>query len=357
MNVADLLEAAVDCGASDLHLVPGAPPVFRIHGDLCPQPHPALVREDVDQFLAEQLTTEQASLLARAGDVDFALQSARGERYRVNAHRQRGVVALAIRHIPQRIPTIEMLGLPHAITHFTTLERGLVLVTGPTGSGKSTTLAALVDRINRQDAVHIITLEDPTEFVFQSGRALVEQREIGRDCVTFASALRAVVRQDPDIILVGELRDHETIATALTAAETGHLVFGTLHTTSATGTIDRLIDVFPAAQQPQVRSQLSESLAGVVAQQLLPRAETAGRVAAQEVLVATRAIQRCIREEENHLIPGLIETGRKYGMQTMQQAVSALYLAGSISSETARRAGGTGEPIAGEPWQHPALAG
>jgi twitching motility protein PilT len=329
----DLFHAAADSKASDILLVAGAPPMLRVDGELCPTELDPLTPSAVERLIFTQLSEEQAKLLRENGDLDYSMGVPRLGRFRVNAHRQRGSYGLAIRFIPNRIPTLEELKLPKVIDSLARLRQGLVLVTGQTGSGKTTTLAALIERINQENPMHVVTLEDPIEFVFGHGRAIIEQREVGTDCLSFASALRHVVRQDPDIILVGELRDLETISTAISAAETGHLVFGTLHTTSAAGTVDRLIDVFPAAQQPQIRSQLAESLRAVISQRLLPRCGGSGRVPAVEIMFATRAIQRCIREQENHLIPGIIETGRKFGMQSMEQAIAELHSAGLIERD------------------------
>ncbi len=330
MELNDLFHAAADAGASDVLLVSGAPPVLRVDGDLCPTELDPLTPSTIEQIVFGHLSDEQTKLLRESGDLDYSVGVPRLGRFRINAHRQRGSYGATIRFIPNGIPTLEQLKLPRVVESITRLQQGLVLITGQTGSGKSTTLAAMIDRINRELPVHIITLEDPIEFVFPHGRAIVEQREVGTDCVSFASGLRHVVRQDPDIVLVGELRDLETISCAVSAAETGHLVFGTLHTTSAAGTVDRLIDVFPAAQQPQIRSQLADSLRAVITQRLLTRAQGHGRVAALEVMIVTRAIQRCIREGENHLIPGIIETGRKYGMQSMEQTIAELHASGAI---------------------------
>ncbi|MBI3465455.1 MAG: PilT/PilU family type 4a pilus ATPase [Planctomycetes bacterium] len=332
MELNDLLHAAADSRASDILLVSGAPPILRVDGDLRRTALDSLTPSSVEGMVYGRLSEAQAKLLRETGDLDYSLDVPRLGRFRFNAHRQRDTYAAAIRFIPNRIPTLEDLRLPKVIEYLTRLHQGLVLVTGQTGSGKSTTLAAMIERINQTMPLHVVTLEDPIEFVFSHGQAIVEQREVGADCTSFASALRHVVRQDPDIIFVGELRDLETISTAISAAETGHLVFGTLHTTSAASTVDRLIDVFPAAQQPQIRAQLSESLRAVVSQRLLRRAGGSGRLAAVEVMMVTHAIQRCIRDQENHLIPGIIQTGRKFGMQSMEQALSELHMAGLIDS-------------------------
>jgi twitching motility protein PilT len=335
MELTDLFHAAADGQASDILLVSGAPPVLRVDGDLCRTELDPMGPGAIEQLIFSQLNEAQGQQLRETGDLDFSIGVPRLGRFRINAHRQRETYALAIRYIPNEIPSLEDLRLPRVVQSFTHLRQGLVLVTGQTGSGKSTTLASIIDRINREQPVHIITLEDPIEYVFGHGKAIVEQREVGTDCTSFSSALRHVVRQDPDIILVGELRDLETISTALSAAETGHLVFGTLHTTSAAGTVDRLIDVFPPNQQSQIRAQLADSLRAVISQQLLLRAGGSGRVAALEVMVATRAVQRCIREQENHMLPGIIETGKKFGMQSMRQAISDLKTVGAIDPEHA----------------------
>lgn len=334
MEFNDLLQAAADSGASDILLVAGAPPVLRVNGTLRLTELDPLTPSTVEHLVFSRLTEQHSNILRQTGDLDYSIGVPRLGRFRINAHRQRGAYAAAIRYIPNRVPKLEELRLPtvmHALTH---LQQGLVLVTGQSGSGKSTTLAAIIDRINQEKPVHIITLEDPIEFVFEHGRAIVEQREVQNDCPSFATALRHVLRQDPDVVLIGELRDLETMSTAISAAETGHLVFGTLHTNSAAGTLDRLVDVFPAAQQPQIRCQLADALRAVITQRLLPRADRRGRVAALEIMIVTPAIQRCIREQENHLITGIIETGRKYGMQTMAQAIEELLLAGLIDHET-----------------------
>jgi len=335
MELNDLFLAAADSSASDILLVSGAPPVLRVDGDLCRTDLDPLTPSVLERLIFGHLGDDQAKQLRETGDLDYSIGVPRLGRFRVNAHRQRDTYGIAIRYIPNHIPTLEELRMPRIVESLTRLNQGLVLVTGQTGSGKSTTLAAMIDRINRDQPVHIVTLEDPIEFMFDHGRALVEQREVGSDCKSFASALRHVVRQDPDIILVGELRDLETIGVALSAAETGHLVFGTLHTTSAAGTVDRLIDVFPPSQQPQIRCQLAEALRAVISQQLVLRAGGHGRIAALEIMVVTRAVQRCIREQEDHMIPGIIETGRKYGMQTMSQSIAELKSARLIDPDFA----------------------
>jgi twitching motility protein PilT len=334
----DLLHAAVDSGASDILLAAGAPPMFRIAGELqAADMLAAMTPKSLEQVCRQILSEKQVTQLEKERDVDFSVSIPSLGRFRFNIHMQRGSYAAAIRFIPPEVPSLENLDLPPAVTEFTRLEQGLVLVTGQTGSGKTTTLAALVNHINQRDAKHIITLEDPVEYQYTHARALVEQREIGADCPSFASGLKHVLRQDPDVILVGELRDLETIRTALQAAETGHLVFATLHTSTAAGTIDRIVEVFPAEEQGQIRTHLAECLQGVVTQRLLPAAEPGQRVVAAEILVVNRAVQTSIREATAHLIPGIISTNRRIGMQTMEQAVKELVLNGVLLPDVAEQ--------------------
>lgn len=334
MQMNDLLHAAVDSGASDILLAAGAPPMFRIVGDLQRANLEALTPKTLEDLCHQVLTREQGEVLTQFQDVDFSLAIPSLGRFRLNVHLQRGSYAAAIRYITNDIPTLETLELPPVIEDFTRMKGGLVLVTGQTGSGKTTTLAAMINHINQRDAKHIITLEDPVEFLHVHARSLIEQREIGTDCPSFASGLRHVLRQDPDVILVGELRDLDTIRTALQAAETGHLVLATLHSSSAAGTIDRIVEFFPADEQSQIRTHLSESLRGVVTQQLLPSADGRNRVLALEVMLTTRAIQTSIRDATAHLIPGIISTNRRAGMQTMEQALKELTLNGRILPAT-----------------------
>lgn len=333
MEINDLLHAAVDSGASDILLASGAPPIFRIAGELQPAHLEALTPKILEELCCQVLSDEQAEQLRQHQDVDFAMAVPRLGRFRFNIHLQRTSYAAAIRYITNELPSLDQLNLPAAISDLTHARSGLILVTGQTGSGKTTTLASMIDRINQRDAKHIITLEDPIEFQYTHGRSLVEQREIGTDCPSFSSGLRHVLRQDPDVILVGELRDLDTIRTALQAAETGHLVLATLHSSSAAGTIDRIIEMFPPEEQTQVRTHLAECLKAIITQRLLPAADGRGRVAAAEVLIATRPIQTNIREGTAHLIPGMISTGRRVGMQTMEQALKELVLNGRISPE------------------------
>lgn len=332
MHMKDILLNAVERQASDVHITVGLPPVFRINGAMVPQTdYPPLFPEDTKALLLE-LNGECNSLEVK-GELDFAHSLPGVGRFRVNAFYQRGSVGIVLRLISTQVPTLEQLNLPVAIADFTTKNKGLVLVTGPTGSGKSTTLAAMIDRINSERTVHILTLEDPIEYMHKHKKSIVNQREIGTDSQSFATALRAALRQDPDVILVGEMRDLDTISIAITAAETGHLVFATLHTSSAAQTVDRIIDVFPPHQQQQVRIQLAETLQGIIAQQLLPKADGNGRVAAMEILVSTPAIKNLIREGKTHQIQSSIQTGARFGMQTMEMALKNLYQSGQISYE------------------------
>ncbi|QDT36706.1 type IV pilus twitching motility protein PilT [Stratiformator vulcanicus] len=330
-----ILNAAVEAGASDVLLASGVPPIFRVSGTLRHSEFPRLDESTVGELCRSALTSEQQRQLEEHRDVDFGYEIEGGGRFRFNVHYQRRSLAAAARLIADRVPALADLNLPPVINELTLLKSGLLLVCGATGSGKSTTLAAMIAQMNERDQRHIITLEDPIEFVFEHEKSIIEQRQIGIDCPSFASGLRHVLRQDPDVILVGELRDADTIRTALQAAETGHLVLATLHASSATGAIDRVIEVFGSDEQAQVRSHLAESLSAVIAQQLLPDAAGTGRVAAQEILIANRPIRTSIRENTPHLIPGMIATSRKDGMQTMEQSLKELLLNGRIRPEAA----------------------
>src|SRR4249920_3915070 len=324
-SIDDLLEQMVARNASDLHVTVGAHPVVRVRGQLEPlQEIEPLTAETTQQLLYRILSTEQQKHLEIDRQIDFAHAIPGLARFRVNVYWQREALGAAFRLIPTEIKTLEELGIPSSLHALADRPRGLVLVTGPTGSGKSTTLAALIDEINRKRAEHILTIEDPIEFVHRHKRCVVNQREIGVDATDFASALRAALRQDPDVILLGEMRDLETISTALTAAETGHLVFATLHTQSAPSTIDRIIDVFPAAQQDQVRMQLANSLQGVVTQTLLQKADGSGRVCALEILFMDDAIRNLIRQGKIEQVYSYMQTGTRRGMQTMEQSLGYL---------------------------------
>jgi len=324
-SVDSLLERAVALGASDLHLTAGTPPVTRVRGDLVLlDDFPVLDAETSRSLLYRVLTTEQQKRLEIDRQLDFSYGVPGLARFRVNVYVQRDSLAAAFRIVPHELKTLDELGLPPGLKSFAQLPRGLVVVTGPTGSGKSTTLAALIDEINRTRSDHIITIEDPIEFTHRHKRCIVNQREIGSDATSFGSALRAALRQDPDVILLGEMRDLETISTALTAAETGHLVFGTLHTQSAPGTIDRIVDVFPAAQQDQVRTQIAGALQGVVTQSLVPTADGPGRVPALEILMPDDAIRNLIRQAKVEQIYSYMQTGSRTGMQTMEQSLADL---------------------------------
>src|ERR671937_442488 len=334
-SIDDLLEQMVARSASDLHLAVGAHPVVRVRGRLEPLQEIAPLTGDVNQQLLYRiLSTEQQKQLEINRQIDLAHSIPGLARFRVNVYWQREALGAAFRLIPNEIKTLEELGIPSSLHVLTDRPRGLVLVTGPTGSGKSTTLAAILDEINRSRAEHILTIEDPIEFVHRHKRCIVNQREIGPDAPSFAEALRAALRQDPDVILVGEMRDLETISTALTAAETGHLVFGTLHTQSAPSTIDRIIDVFPAEQQEQVRIQIANSLQGVVTQALLPTADGSGRVPALEILLPDDAVRNLIRQGKVEQIYSVMQTNTSRGMQTMEQSLADLIQRHVVTVET-----------------------
>ncbi len=337
IHVNELLEIVLERGASDLHLTVGAHPTVRIHGDLYPLTEfPVLKPGPLRKMIYAILTQKQREKLESELELDMSHPLPGKARFRVNVFFQRDSIGAVMRVIPMNILPLEKLGLPPVLSSFAYLPRGLVLVTGPTGSGKSTTLASILDIVNRERPVHIMTVEDPIEFLHTHKRALVNQREVGEDTHSFANALKRVLRQDPDVILVGEMRDLETISTAITAAETGHLVFGTLHTQDAPQSIDRIIDVFPPHQQQQVRIQLASSLQAVCTQQLLQTADGKGRVVACEVLICTPAVRNLIREGKTHQIYSVMQAGGRFGMQTMDQSLADLVKAGRISVDTAR---------------------
>ncbi|MDP8968546.1 MAG: type IV pilus twitching motility protein PilT [Actinomycetota bacterium] len=345
-DFADLLLEVIERNASDLHLTAGAHPTVRVRGRLqALEEYPVMTTEQTREIVYSILTNDQRQRLETDWQIDFAYSIPGRARFRVNAYYQRSAIGAAFRLIPVGLKTVEELGLPVVIHELAKKPRGFVLVTGPTGSGKSTSLAAVIDEINSTRDEHIMTVEDPIEFLHGHKRCIVNQREIGSDAQSFAAALKGALRQDPDVILVGEMRDLETIHTALTAAETGHLVFGTLHTQDTPGTIDRIIDVFPAAQQQQVRVQLAVALQGVVTQQLLPTADGAGRIAACEVLLATPAIRNLIREGKTHQIYSSLQTGASVGMQTMDAALATLVRQGKITQKLAESRSSTPEEL------------
>ncbi|MGO8906974.1 MAG: type IV pilus twitching motility protein PilT [Solirubrobacteraceae bacterium] len=336
VDFADLLMEVVSRRASDLHLSSAAHPTVRVRGRLTPlEEYPKLSSQDTREIVYSILTGDQRQRLETDWQLDFAYSIPGHARFRVNAYYQRGAIGAAFRLIPFGLTSIDELGLPSVVHDFTRKPRGFVLVTGPTGSGKSTSLASMIDEINRTREEHIMTIEDPIEFLHMHKKCLVNQRELGSDAQSFSDALKAALRQDPDVILVGEMRDLDTISTALTAAETGHLVFATLHTQDTAQTIDRVIDVFPAHQQGQVRVQLSVALQGIMTQQLLPTADGSGRVVACEVLVPTPAVRNLIREGKTHQIYSVLQTNSSVGMQTMDTSLAMLVRSGKISRKLA----------------------
>ncbi len=334
-NIEDILRVAKDAGASDVHLTVGIPPKMRVYGSLITMDYPKLLPADTLDILISIMTETQRERFEERGEYDMSFSLPNVGRYRLNAFKQRGSIAMAFRLVGTEIPSPESLGIPKSIVDLYQRKRGLVLVTGPTGSGKSTTLAAVIDKINSCRDAHIITLEDPIEYLHQHKLSMVNQREIGLDSDNYANALRAALREDPDVILIGEMRDFETISVAITAAETGHLVLSTLHTIGAASTVDRVIDVFPPHQQQQIRVQLANVLEAVISQQLIMTADGNGRVAAFEVMHANHAIRNLIREGKSHQIPSIIQTNRKIGMITMDDAIFQLYVDGRIDRDMA----------------------
>lgn len=335
ITIEELLLYAKEKKASDVHITVGIPPKCRINGELVNMALPPFMPQDTDALVKSMMDERQLRMVEEQGEVDFSFAINQMGRYRVNVFKQRGSYAAAIRLVGTKIPTPERLGLPDSIVELTHKKRGLVLVTGPTGSGKSTSLASLINIINKESNVHIITLEDPIEYLHKHDKAIVNQREIGLDSQSFSNALRAALRQDPDVVLVGEMRDLDTISIAVTAAETGHLVFSTLHTIGAASTIDRIVDAFPPHQQSQIRIQLASVLECIISQQLIPSADGTRRVAAFEVLHVNSAIRNLIREGKTHQIASVIQTNRKIGMQTMDDSIMELYTRGIIDSEAA----------------------
>ena len=338
MDLTQLLAFTMQNKASDLHLSAGSPAVIRVHGTLKRVKGEPLTSDDIRTMLYSVMTEEQRSEYEKNMELDFAIALGEKARFRVNGFTSRLGSCAVFRTIPTEVPTMEQLDLPPVMRRFADLEKGIILVTGPTGSGKSTTLASMINHINMHDPRHILTIEDPVEFFHTSKKSLVNHREVGTDTQSFARALKSALREDPDVILVGEMRDYETISLALTAAETGHLVFATLHSSSAAKTIDRLIDVFPTGDKEMVRAMLASSLQGVIAQTLLSRADGTGRVGAYEVLVGTNAVRNLIRENQIPQMYSMMQTGSRYGMITMEEAVGDLLEAGIIDKDEARSA-------------------
>lgn len=334
MDIQSLLEKTVSFGASDLHLIVGKPPTIRVHGELSAiEGLTALTQSETEALVYSLLTPEQKALFLSNRELDFSYAIGNG-RFRVNIYYERRSIAAALRLIPNKIRTLDQLGLPKILHDFTTLRQGFILVTGPTGHGKSTTLAALINEINQARGCHIVTIEDPIEYVYPPGKSLVSQREMHIDTHSWAFALRSVLREDPDVVLVGEMRDFDTIAAALTIAETGHLVFATLHTNSAAQTIDRIVDVFPSVQQGQIRLQLAGTLAGILSQRLLP-AIGGGRVPVIELLLASAATRNAIREGKTHLLDNIILTSREQGMMLFETSLAEQVIHGRITSDVA----------------------
>jgi len=335
MDIHDLFDLVAQENASDLLISAGAPPILRIHGQLFRSRTDALTPEQTEKLIFDFLSNEQREKFLRDKELDFSLASGRRHRFRVNVYRQKGAVTAAFRPIPEKIPALDDLGLPEALANLAKVKQGLVLVTGPTGHGKTTTQAALIDLINEERSCHIITVEDPIEYVHTHKRSIIDQREVGADTDSFPNALKYVLRQDPDVILIGEMRDLETIKAALTAAETGHLVFATLHTNDAIQTVDRIIDVFPGHEQQQIRFQLSMTLHAIISQRLLANADNTGRVLACEMLMNNTAIANLIREGKTHQVYSVLETSTREGMITMDRSVKNLYNGGQITEEDA----------------------
>ncbi len=341
MEIQQLLQFVIQNNASDLHILPGIPPAIRIDGSLVYVPnYPALSKEQAEQMIFSLISPTQKELFLANKELDFSFGYGGGVygdkgRFRVNVYFQRSLPSAAFRFLPPNIKTIDELSLPKIVHSFAALRQGFVLVTGPTGHGKSTTLAAIINEINLNRAANILTIEDPIEYVYPNGKSIISQREMGTDTHSWTLALKSALREDPDVVLVGEMRDPETISSAITVAETGHLVFSTLHTNSASQTIDRIIDSFPAYQQPQIRAQLASTLKGVISQRLLPKIN-GGRIAAVEILVGTPALASNIREGKTHLIDSIIQTSAEVGMMTLESSLAQLVLAGNVSLDMAK---------------------
>ena len=334
-NVKTMLADAITHGASDVHINVSMPPIMRINTQLVAMEMPPVTEEEAKQMLSDMVSEEKIARFKENRDLDFSTHIEDGSRFRVNAHYQRDTIALSFRIIPSKIPALESLHLPEIVGELTDLPRGLVLVTGHTGSGKSTTLAAMVGVINATKSERVITLEDPVEYAMENDMCMIEQREVGADCATFASGLRHALRQDPDIILVGEMRDLETTSSTITAAETGHLVFSTLHTVNASQTVERIIDIYPGSQQNQIRAMLSNTLQAVISQTLFKRIDQPGMVPCTEILLCTSAVRNCIRENRIYEIPNIIETSRRMGMRSMDFSIAEHYFNGYIDREEA----------------------
>ncbi len=334
-TIQEIMKTASDAGASDVHITVGIPPKMRVNGNLIAMDYPRMMPQDTLTAAYSIMTDLQRERFEERGEYDMSFSIPELGRYRVNVYKQRGSAALALRLVGTQVPAPEKLGVPESVISLYERKRGLILVTGPTGSGKSTTLAAIIDKINNNRDAHVITLEDPIEYLHQHKMAMVNQREIGLDSQSYANALRAALREDPDVILVGEMRDFETISVAITAAETGHLVLSTLHTIGAASTVDRVIDVFPPHQQQQIRVQLANVLEAVISQQLIPTMDGEGRVAAFEVMHANHAVRNLIREGKSHQLSSVMQTNRKLGMINMDDAIIQLYYEGKIDREMA----------------------
>ncbi len=337
MEIVKILKTAIDAGASDVHITVASPPIMRVNGKLIRINDERLMPDDTKRIIKAMLTPKQIDAFEEKGELDFSFSNPGLGRFRVNIYKQRGSYCMALRVVALNIPTMEALKLPTILKELAQQQRGLILVTGPTGSGKSTTLASMVDFMNKNRNEHIMTIEDPIEYLHKHDQSIVNQREIGHDSNSFAHALRAALRQDPDIILVGEMRDLETIATAITAAETGHLVLSTLHTIGAAKTVDRIIDVFPPHQQQQIRIQLASVLVAVISQQIMPKADGSGRVAAFEVMIANPAIRNLIREGKTHQMQTVIQTSSNQGMQTMDASLIKLFKNREITQATLKK--------------------
>lgn len=336
MKIEDLLEITLNKKASDLHLLVGSPPIIRIDGMLMPViGYQSLSDGDVGELVFSLVSGEQKEILLVNKEIDFSFQYQDKARFRINAYHQKGALAVALRLIPAKIPTIEELNLPEICHEFCTLKQGFILVVGPTGHGKSTTLAAIIDEINANRSIHIVSIEDPIEYVFRPKKSIISQRELRADTHSWQIALRSCLREDPDVVMVGEMRDYETISSALTIAETGHLVFATLHTNSASQTVDRIVSVFPEEQQDQVKMQLSNTLEAIVSQRLLPRID-GGRIPAAEILLSIQAVKTAVREGKTHLIDNIIQTSAEVGMKTLEMDLARLVGQGKISLDVAR---------------------